>query len=69
MTQIQAGEGARFPHRRIPKGSLRERRSGMENGVCQEESDKVIYSRACNDSSHESQETPRGLILTIPKRE
>jgi hypothetical protein len=27
MTQIQAGEGARFPHRRIPKGSLRERRS------------------------------------------
>jgi hypothetical protein len=36
MTQIQAGEGVRFPHRRIPKGSLRERRSGMENGVCQE---------------------------------
>jgi hypothetical protein len=27
MTQIQAGEGARFPRRRIPKGSLRERRS------------------------------------------
>jgi hypothetical protein len=27
MTQIQAGEGARFPHRRIPKGSLREGRS------------------------------------------
>jgi hypothetical protein len=27
MTQIQAGEGARFPHRRSPKGSRRERRS------------------------------------------
>jgi hypothetical protein len=41
MTQIQGGEGARFPHRRNPKGSLRERRSGMENGVCQEKSKKV----------------------------
>jgi hypothetical protein len=40
MTRIQAGEGARFPHRRNPTGSLRERRSGMENGVCQEESNK-----------------------------
>jgi hypothetical protein len=27
MTQIHAGEGARFPHRRNPRGSLRERRS------------------------------------------
>jgi len=69
MTQIHAGEGARFPHRRNPRGSLRERRSGMENGVCQGKPNKVIYSRPCNDSSHESPETPRGLILTIPKGE
>jgi hypothetical protein len=27
MTRIQAGEGVRFPHLRIPKGSPRERGS------------------------------------------
>jgi hypothetical protein len=59
MTQIQAGEGARFPHRRSPRGSLRERRSGMENGVCQEKSKKAIYARPCDDSSPGSQETPQ----------
>jgi hypothetical protein len=63
MTQIQAGEGARFPHRRSPKGSLRERRSGMENGVCQEKPNKVIYSTPCDDSSRESQETPWCLFV------
>jgi hypothetical protein len=57
MTQIQAGEGVRFPHRRNPRGSLRERRSGMDNGVCQENR-KNIYSGVCNDSSRENHETP-----------
>jgi hypothetical protein len=45
MTPIQAGEGARFPRRRNPRGSLRERRSGMENGVCQEESNRDVAQR------------------------
>jgi hypothetical protein len=65
MTQIQAGEGARFPHRRSPRGSLRERRSGMDNGVCQEKTNNVIYSKPCDDSSRESQETPHRIQLDI----
>jgi hypothetical protein len=32
MTQIQAGEGVRFPHLRIPKGSPRERGSEGTRG-------------------------------------
>jgi hypothetical protein len=59
MTQIQAGEGARFPHRRRPKGSLRERRSGMGNGVYQEKLKKVIYSKTYDDSARGSPEIPQ----------
>jgi hypothetical protein len=32
MTQIQAGEGVRFPHLRTPKGSPRERGSEGTRG-------------------------------------
>jgi len=70
MTQIQAGERARFPHRRNLRGSLRERRSGMGNGVCQEKPNKVIYARPCDFSSRGSQETPvsSAPIPRVPER-
>ena len=49
------------------RGSLRERRSGMDNGVCQEKPNKLIYSRPCDDSARGSPETSPAIVIDKPR--